>query len=67
MGPKETRLAAGLSQDVVGVLAGTTSPTIRLFETDPVNGVKNTSKRAAIARVYAELAVKVAARTAPRP
>lgn len=56
--PREIRRANGLSIEKVAVASGTSSPTVRLYESNPDDGVKDPRKKDALARTYAELAAK---------
>lgn len=55
-GPRATRKRAGKSLEWVAVKSGTSAPTARLYELAGPEAVTVAAKRAALARVYAELA-----------
>jgi hypothetical protein len=55
MRAKEIRQRAGRSRMWVAVQAGVSEPTARLYESDP-SAVESTTKRSALASVYASLA-----------
>jgi len=59
--PREIRRASGLSQERVAVEAGVCSPTVRIYEVDPL-GVRDDRKRAALDLVYARMRATLASR-----
>jgi hypothetical protein len=54
MSAKQSRIAAGRSQEWIAVMSGTSVPSVRLYEVDP-NEVKNPRKRESLDRTYAGL------------